>query len=317
MLGFYPDFFSISIELFFTFWHPESVQVAEKMQNRRQFCQKNLFILFWPIIVCGRGSTSETHKEVRFLNGSEASGKLRYHDSQTPMRWKAHAGKTSYAYSYVRTCAYAHMGTCHVRTYMRQTTVPRRVTVSRRLVETCVGRLTWENIICVLMRSCAHAYVRICVRTYASTHVRTYACAHVLHIWVRVWFFFPSVSLSIHRSTSRDTVASRMSRGTAVYRLLLIHRLLLILFVRMSVRLTCAVTHVRTYEYAYWAFPAWTFPRIGLYESPPLYFEKWFKAFITATDSLSMAARKSSLAPLLTPRVTVLLQSNRRQISQE
>ena len=61
--------------------------------------------------------------------------------------------------------------------------------------------------------------------------------------------FFPSVSLSTHRSTSRDTVASRMS-GTAVY------RLLLILFVRMSVRLTCAVTHVRTYEYAYWAFPA-------------------------------------------------------------
>ena len=47
-----------------------------------------------------------------------------------------------------------------------------------------------------------------------------------------------------------------MNRGTAVYRLLLIHRLLLILFVRMSVRLTCAVTHVRTYEYAYWAFPA-------------------------------------------------------------
>ena len=68
--------------------------------------------------------------------------------------------------------------------------------------------------------------------------------------------FFPSVSLSTHRSTSRDTVASRMSRGTAVYRLLLIHRLLLILFVRMSVRLTCAVTHVRTYEYVYWAFPA-------------------------------------------------------------
>ena len=113
----------------------------------------------------------------------------------------------------------------------------------------------------------------------------------------------------MHRSTNRDTVASRMSRGTAVYRLLLIHRLLLILFVRMSVRLTCAVTHVRTYEYAYWAFPAWTFPRIGLYESPPLYFEKWFKAFITATDSLSMVARKSSMAPLLTPRVTALLQS--------
>ena len=129
--------------------------------------------------MCGRGSTSETHKEVRFLNGSEASGKLRYRDSQRPMRGKAHAGKTSYAYSYVRTCAHAHMGTCHVRTYMRQTTVPRRVTVSRRLVETCVGRLTWENIICVLMRSCAHAYVRICVRTYASTHVRTYARTHV------------------------------------------------------------------------------------------------------------------------------------------
>ena len=136
-----PRFFSILIGLFFTFWHPESAQMVEKMQNRRQFCQKNLFILFWPIIVCGRGSTSETHKEVRFLNGSEASGKLRYRDSQRPMRGKAHAGKTSYAYSYVRTCAHAHMGTCHVRTYMRQTTVPRRVTVSRRLEETSA----WEG----------------------------------------------------------------------------------------------------------------------------------------------------------------------------
>ena len=64
--------------------------------------------------MCGRGSTSETHKEVRFLNGSEASGKLRYRDSERPMRGKAHAGKTSYAYS----CVHAHMPTC-VRTYMR------------------------------------------------------------------------------------------------------------------------------------------------------------------------------------------------------
>ena len=296
-----PRFFSILIGLFFTFWHPESAQVVEKMQNRRQFCQKNLFILFWPIIVCGRGSTSETHKEVRFLNGSEASGKLRYRDSQRPMRGKAHAGKTSYAYSYVRTCAHVHMGTCHVRTYMRQTTVPRRVTVSQRLVKTsCEGsRLVKTS--CegsregsrgktsyaysyAYMRTCVYAYVRTHarthartyarthvrtyarthVRTHARTHARTYACAHVLHIWVRVWFF-PSVSLSTHRSTSRDTVASLMSRGTTVYRLLPIHRLLLILFVRMSVRLTCAVTHVRTYEYAYWAFPAWTFPCIGLF----------------------------------------------------
>ena len=133
------------------------------------------------MIVCGRGSTSDTHKEVRFLNGSEASGKLRYRDSQRPMRGKAHTGKTSYAYSYVRTCAHAHMGTCHVRTYMRQTTATRDgIAATRR--DLCVGRLTWENIICVLMRSCAHAYVRICVRTYASTHVRTYACAHVLHM---------------------------------------------------------------------------------------------------------------------------------------
>ena len=255
--GLLPRFFSILIGLFFTFWHPESAQVAEKMQNRRQFCQKNLFILFWPIIVCGRGSTCETHKEVSFLNGSEASGKLRYRDSQRPMRGKAHAGKTSYAYS----CVHAHM------------------------------------------RTCVYAYVRTQARMYARTH-----CTCIAHMSARM-IFFPSVSLSMHRSTSRDTVASRMSRGTAVYRLLLIHRLLLILFARMSVRLTCAVTHVCTYEYAYWAFPAWTFPRIGLYESPPLYFEKWFKAFITATDSLSMAARKSSLAPLLTPRVTALLQS--------
>ena len=84
-------------------------------------------------------------------------------------------------------CAHAHMGTCHVRTYMRQATVPRRVTVSRRLVETCVGRLTWENIICVLMRSCAHAYVRICVRTYASTHVRMCTC--LAHMSARMIFF--------------------------------------------------------------------------------------------------------------------------------
>ena len=129
--------------------------------------------------MCGRGSTSETHKEVSFLNGSEASGKLRYRDSQRPMRGKAHAGKT-YAYSYVRTCTHAHMGTCHVRTYMRQTTVPRRVTVSRRLVETCVGRLWWENIICVLI--CVHAHMCTCVYAYVRTHTRTYARAHVLHI---------------------------------------------------------------------------------------------------------------------------------------
>ena len=103
------------------------------------------------------------------------------------------------------------------------------------------------------MRTCVYAYVRTQARMYARTHVRMCTC--IAHMSARM-IFFPSVSLSIHRSTSRDTVASRMSRGTAVYRLLLIHRLLLILFVRMSVRLTCAVTHVRTYEYAYWAFPA-------------------------------------------------------------
>ena len=312
MLGFFPDFFRFWLDFSS---HSDTLNQHKwwkRCKINANFVKKNLFILFWPIIVCGRGSTSETHKDVRFLNGSTASGKLRYRDSQRPMRGKAHAGKT-YAYSYVRTCAHAHMGTCYVRTYMRQTTVPRRVTVSRRLVETSVWEGSrWENIICVLI--CVHGHIRTCVHAYVRTHLRTharmYARTHVhmyAHMSARM-IFFPSVSLSTHRSTSRDTVASRMS-GTAVYRLLLIHRLLLILFVRMSVRLTCAVTHVRTYEYAYWAFPAWTFPRIGLYESPPLYFEKWFKAFITATDSLSMAARKSSLAPLLTPRVTALLQS--------
>ena len=211
--------------------------------------------------MCGRGSTSETHKEVSLLNGSEASGKLRYRDSLRPMRGKAHAGKTSYAYSFVRTCAHAHMGTCHVRTYMRQTTVPRRVTVSRRLVET----FAWEGSRGKTSYAYSYAYMRTCVRAYMRTyvrmHARTYECTHVrmctciAHMSARM-IFFPSVSLSTHRSTSRDTVASRMSHGTAVYRLLPIHRLLLILFVRMSVRLTCAVTHVRTYEYAYWAFPA-------------------------------------------------------------
>ena len=159
--------------------------------------------------------------------------------------------------THVRTCAHAHMGTCHVRTYMRQTTVPRRVTVSRRLVETSA----WEGsrkktsyaYSYAYMHTCVRAYMRTSVRTHARTHVRMCTC--IAHMSARM-IFFPSVSLSTHRSTSRDTVASRMSRGTAVYRLLLIHRLLLILFVRMSVRLTCAVTHVRTYEYAYWAFPA-------------------------------------------------------------
>ena len=149
-------------------------------------------------------------------------------------------------------CVHAHMGTCHVHTYMRQTTVPRRVTVSQRLVKT----FAWEGsrgktsyaYSYAYMRTCVRAYVRICVGAHARAHVRMCTC--IAHMSARMIFF------SQHRSTSGDTVASRMSRGTAVYRLLPIHRLLLILFVRMSVRLTCAVTHVRTYEYAYWAFPA-------------------------------------------------------------
>ena len=122
--------------------------------------------------MCGRGSTSETHKEVSFLNGSEASGKLRYRDSQRPMRGKVHAGKT-YAYSYVRTCAHGYMPRAYVHAANHGTATRDGIAATRR--DLYVGRLTWENIICVLMRSCAHAYVRICVRTYASTHVRTYA----------------------------------------------------------------------------------------------------------------------------------------------
>ena len=169
------------------------------------------------------------------------------------MRGKAHAGKTSYAYSYVRTCAHGYMPRAYVHAANHGTATRDGIAATRK--DLCVGRLTWENIICVLI--CVHAHMRTCART----HLRTYACTHVrmctciAHMSARM-IFFPSVSLSTHRSTSRDTVASRMSRGTAVYRLLPIHRLLLILFVRMSVRLTCAVTHVRTYEYAYWAFPA-------------------------------------------------------------
>ena len=205
------------------------------------------------MIVCGRGSTSETHKEVRFLNGSEASGKLRYRDSQTPMRGKAHAGKTSYAYSYVRTCAYGYMPRAYVHAANHGTATRDGIAASRRDLrgKAHVGKHHMRT----------HAFMCTCVRAYMRTYVRKHACTHVhmctciAHMSARM-IFFPSVSLSIHRSTSRDTVASRMSRGTAVYRLLLIHRLLLILFVRMSVRLTCAVTHVRTYEYAYWAFPA-------------------------------------------------------------
>ena len=117
--------------------------------------------------------------EVRFLNGSEASGKLRYRDSQRPMRGKAHAGKTSYAYSYVRTCAHAHMGTCHVRTYMRQTTVPRRVTVSQRLVKISA----WEGSRGKTSYAYSYAYMHTCVRAYIRTYVRThvsmYARTHV------------------------------------------------------------------------------------------------------------------------------------------
>ena len=190
--------------------------------------------------------------EVRFLNGSEASGKLRYRDSQRPMRGKAHARKT-YAYSYVRTCAHGYMLRAYVHAANHGTATRDGIAATRR--DLCVGRLTLgKHHMRTHMRTWAHTYMRTCVRTYARTHIRTYACAHVC-TYECAYDFFPSVSLSMHRSTSRDTVASRMS-GTAVYRLLLIHRLLLILFVRMSVRLTCAVTHVRTYEYAYWAFPA-------------------------------------------------------------
>ena len=172
------------------------------MQNRRQICQKNLFILFWPIIVCGRGSTSETHKEVRFLNGSEASGKLRYRDSERHAwegsRWENIIRVLICAY--MRTCAHAQMGKCHVRTYMRQTTVTWRVTVSQRLVKTSAwegsrGKTSYAYSY-AYMRTCVRAYMRTYarthVRTYERTHVRTHACAHVLHIWVRVWFFFPA-----------------------------------------------------------------------------------------------------------------------------
>ena len=206
-------------------------------------------------------------------------------------------------------CVHAHMGTCPVRTYMRQTTVPRRVTVSQRLVKISAwegsrGKTSYAYSY-AYMRTCVRAYIRTYVRTHARKHVGTYACAHVLHIWVCVWFFFPVRAFP--RIGLRIAIPSRVAWVAVPQFTACFHRLLLILFVCMSVRLTCAVTHVRTYEYAYWAFPAWTFPRIGLYESPPLYFEKWFKAFIT--DSLSMAAQKSSLAPLLTPRVTALLQS--------
>ena len=212
-------------------------------------------------------------------------------------------------------CVHAHMGTCPVRTYMRQTTVPRRVTVSQRLVKISAwegsrGKTSYaysHAYSYAYMRTCVRAYIRTYVRTHARKHVGTYACAHVLHIWVCVWFFFPARAFP--RIGLRIAIPSRVAWVAVPQFTTCFYRLLLILFVCMSVRLTCAVTHVRTYEYAYWAFPAWTFPRIGLYESPPLYFKKWFKAFITATDSHSMAVRKSSLAPLLTSRVTALLQS--------
>ena len=79
--------------------------------------------------------------------------------------------------THVRTCAHAHMGTCHVRTYMRQTTVPRRVTVSRRLVETSAwegsrGKTSYAY-------SCVHAHMRTCVYAYERTQARMYARTHV------------------------------------------------------------------------------------------------------------------------------------------
>ena len=207
----------------------------------------------------------------------------------------------------MRTCAHGYMPRAYVHAANHGTATRDGIAATRK--DLCVGRLTWENIICVLI--CVHAHMRTCiytyVRTYARKHVGTYACAHVLHIWVCVWFFFPARAFP--RIGLRIAIPSRVAWVAVPQFTTCFHRLLLILFVCMSVRLTCAVTHVRTYEYAYWAFPAWTFPRIGLYESPPLYFKKWFKAFITATDSHSMAVRKSSLAPLLTSRVTALLQS--------
>ena len=120
--------------------------------------------------------------EVRFLNGSEASGKLRYRDSHRPMRGKAQAGKTSYAYSYVRTCAHGYMPRAYVHAANHGTATRDGIAATRK--DLCVGRLTWENIICVLI--CVHAHMRTCVYTYVRTHarkhVRTYACAHVLHI---------------------------------------------------------------------------------------------------------------------------------------
>ena len=145
--------------------------------------------------MCGRGSTSETHKEVRFLNGSEASGKLRYRDSQTPMRWKAHAGKTSYAYSYVRTCAHAHMRTCahgympraYVHAANHGTATRDGIAASRRDLrgKAHVGKHHMRTH--AFMRTCVYAYVRTQTRMYARTHVHmycTYECAYD--------FFFPA-----------------------------------------------------------------------------------------------------------------------------
>ena len=124
--------------------------------------------------MCGRGSTSETHKEVSFLNGSEASGKLRYRDSQRPMRGKVHAGKT-YAYSYVRTCAHGYMPRAYVHAANHGTATRDGIAATSR--DLCVGRLWWENIICVLI--CVHAHMCTCVYAYVRTHTRTYARTHV------------------------------------------------------------------------------------------------------------------------------------------
>ena len=95
------------------------------------------------------------------------------------MRGKAHAGKTSYTYSYVRTCAHGYMPRAYVHAANHGTATRDGIAATRK--DLCVGRLKWENIICVLI--CIHAYVRLCVRTYARTYARTnvrmYARTHV------------------------------------------------------------------------------------------------------------------------------------------
>ena len=88
----------------------------------------------------------------------------------------------------MRTCAHGYMLRAYVHAANHGTATRDGIAATRR--DLCVGRLTLgKHHMRTHMRTCAHAYVRTHLRTHACTHVRMCTC---MHIWVRVWFFFPA-----------------------------------------------------------------------------------------------------------------------------